>query len=156
MRAAVFQIKWVTNQLPFRTRSWKGLKCVIERKNKFRSSDQPEHPLHPQCVHSMIRPWKQNQTTQLQKKLVSHESKRKMLRFLTYNFQFAFWNSADAIRSKVGISGLDAAQAAEVLIALLLPFSNQILVCIALLYTVVIQLCQWTRGRIKHAKWPSI
>lgn len=56
------------------------------------------------------------------------------------DFQLALGDSADAVGSKVGVSGLDATQAAQVLVALLLPLSNQVLVCVAFLYTVVIQL----------------
>lgn len=60
----------------------------------------------------------------------------------TYNFQLCLGDSADAVGSKVGVSGLDATQATQILIALLFPFGNQVLVCIAFLYTVIIQLCQ--------------
>lgn len=56
------------------------------------------------------------------------------------DFQLALGDSTDAVGSKVGVSCLDATQAAQVLIALLLPLSNQVLVCIALLYAVLIQL----------------
>lgn len=56
------------------------------------------------------------------------------------NFQFALGDSADAVGSKVGVSCLDTAQTAQVLVALFLPLGNQVLVCIALLYAVVIQL----------------
>lgn len=56
------------------------------------------------------------------------------------DFQLALGNSADAIGSKVGVSCLDATQAAQVLVALLLPLGNQVLICIAFLYTVLIQL----------------
>lgn len=56
------------------------------------------------------------------------------------DFQLALGNSADAVGSEVGVSCLDAAQAAQVLVALLLPLCNQILVCVAFFYTVLIQL----------------
>lgn len=56
------------------------------------------------------------------------------------DFQLALGDSADAVGSEVGVSCLDATQAAQVLVALLLPLGNQVLVCIALLYTVLIQL----------------
>lgn len=56
------------------------------------------------------------------------------------NFQLALGDSADAVGSEVGVSRLDATQAAQVLVALLLPLGNQVLVCIAFLYTVLIQL----------------
>lgn len=68
----------------------------------------------------------------------------------TYNFQLAFGDSADAVGSKVGVTGLDATQATQVLVALLLPLGNQVLVCIALLYTVFIQLCQETQRERQH------
>lgn len=68
----------------------------------------------------------------------------------TYDFQLALGNSADAIGSKVGVSCLDATQAAQVLVALLLPLGNQVLICIAFLYTVLIQLCQETRTERQH------
>lgn len=67
----------------------------------------------------------------------------------TYDFQLALRDSANAVGSKVGVSCLDATQAAQVLVALLLPLGNQVLVCIALLYTVLIQLCQDTRTQSK-------
>lgn len=56
------------------------------------------------------------------------------------NFQLALGDSANAVSSKVGVSCLDAAQAAQVLVALLLPLGYQVLVCIAFLYAVVVQL----------------
>lgn len=56
------------------------------------------------------------------------------------NFQLALGDPADAVGSKVCVSSLDAAQAAQVLVALLLPLGNQVLVCIAFFYTVLIQL----------------
>jgi len=56
------------------------------------------------------------------------------------HFQLALWDSADAVGSEVGVSCLDAAQAAQVLISLLLPLGDQVLVCVPLLYAVVIQL----------------
>lgn len=59
----------------------------------------------------------------------------------TYNFQLCLGDSADAVGSKVGVSGLDATQATQILIALLFPLGNQVLVCIPFLYTVIIQLC---------------
>ena len=65
----------------------------------------------------------------------------------TYDFQLALGDSADAVGSEVGVSCLDATQAAQVLVALLLPLGNQVLVCIALLYTVLIQLCQDTHRK---------
>lgn len=68
----------------------------------------------------------------------------------TYDFQLALGDSADAVGSKVGVSRLDATQAAQVLVALLLPLGNQVLVCIAFLYTVLIQLCQETRTDRQH------
>lgn len=56
------------------------------------------------------------------------------------HFQLAFGDSADAVGPKVGVPSLDAAQAAEVLIALLLPLGNQVFVSIALLDAVLIEL----------------
>lgn len=56
----------------------------------------------------------------------------------TYNFQLALGDSANAVGSEVGVTCLDATQATQVLIALLLPLGNQVLVCIAFLYTVFI------------------
>lgn len=37
---------------------------------------------------------------------------------------------------------MDATQTAQILVALFLPLGDQVLVCIAFLYTVLIQLCQ--------------
>lgn len=56
------------------------------------------------------------------------------------NFQLALGDSADTVGSKIGISSLDATQAAQILIALFLPLGNQVLVCISFLYTVLIEL----------------
>lgn len=57
-----------------------------------------------------------------------------------YLFQFGLGYSADAVGAKVSVPCLDTAQTAQVLIALLLPFSNQILIGIALLDAEVVQL----------------
>lgn len=59
----------------------------------------------------------------------------------TYNFQLAFGDSANAVGPEIGVTGLDATQATEVLVALLLPLGNQVLVRVAFFYAVVIQLC---------------
>lgn len=59
----------------------------------------------------------------------------------TYNFQLALGDSADAVGPKVGVTSLDATQATEVLVALLLPLGDQVLVCVAFFYAVIIQLC---------------
>lgn len=66
----------------------------------------------------------------------------------TYNFQLCFGDSANAVGSKIGVSGLDATQATEIFVALFFPLGNQVLVCIAFLYAVIIQLCQET-----HKEW---
>lgn len=58
----------------------------------------------------------------------------------THHFQLAFGDPADAVGPKVGVPSLDAAQAAEVLIALLLPLCNQVFVSVALLDAVLIEL----------------
>lgn len=63
----------------------------------------------------------------------------------TYYFQLALGDSADTVGSEVGVSCLYAAQAAQVLIALLLPLGDEVLVCIAFLYTVLIQLWEHTQ-----------
>lgn len=55
------------------------------------------------------------------------------------HFQLALGNSADTVGSKVGVSCLDTAQAAQVFVALLLPLGNQVLVCVTFLYTVLIK-----------------
>lgn len=59
---------------------------------------------------------------------------------MTHHFQLALGDPADAVGSEVGVSCLDTTQAAQILIALLLPLGDQVLVCVALFYTVVIQL----------------
>jgi len=56
------------------------------------------------------------------------------------NFQLAFGDPADAVGSKVGVTRLDATQTAQILVALLLPLGNQILICVAFFYTVLIKL----------------
>lgn len=47
-----------------------------------------------------------------------------MLEQPSYHFQLAFGYPTDAVGPKVGVSGLDAAQAAEVFVALFLPLGN--------------------------------
>lgn len=56
------------------------------------------------------------------------------------HFQLAFGDPADAVGSEVGVPGLDAAQAAEVLITLFLPLCNQVFVSIPFLDAVLIEL----------------
>lgn len=60
----------------------------------------------------------------------------------TYNFQLALGNSANAVGPKVGVTSLDATQATEVLVALLLPLGDQVLVRVAFFYAVIIELCR--------------
>ena len=55
-------------------------------------------------------------------------------------FEFLFGHSADAVGGEVCVSGLDASEAAEVLVALLLPLGNQVRVCVLLLDAEVVQL----------------
>ena len=59
-----------------------------------------------------------------------------------YHFQFAFGDPADAVGSEVGVPRLDAAQAAEVLVALFLPLCDQVFVSVALLDAVLVELCR--------------
>jgi len=49
-------------------------------------------------------------------------------------------HAADAVGGEVGVARLDAAQAAEVLVALLLPLGDQVLVGDLVLHAVVVQL----------------
>lgn len=60
----------------------------------------------------------------------------------SYHFQLALGDPADAVGSKVGVPGLDAAQAAEVLVTLFLPLRNQVFVGVSLLDAVLIELCR--------------
>lgn len=76
--------------------------------------------------------------------MIEKDNSRKKF-WYTHNFQLALGDSADAVGPKVGVTGLDATQATQVLIALLLPLCNQVLVCIAFFYTVIIQLCKICR-----------
>ena len=55
------------------------------------------------------------------------------------HFQLAFGDPADAVCPKIGVSSLNAPQAAQVLIPLLFPFCNQVFICIAFFNTVLIQ-----------------
>lgn len=71
---------------------------------------------------------------------LEREKGREKLR--TYHFQLAFGDPADAVGPEVGVPCLDAAQAAEVLVALLLPLGDQVLVGVSLLDAVLIELCQ--------------
>lgn len=54
-------------------------------------------------------------------------------------FQLALWNSAHTVGAEVGVAGLNAAKAAQVLIALFAPLGNQVLVRNLLLEAVIIQ-----------------
>lgn len=71
---------------------------------------------------------------------LEREKGREKLR--TYHFQLAFGDPADAVGPEVGVPRLDAAQAAEVLVALLLPLGDQVLVGVSLLDAVLIELCK--------------
>lgn len=63
-------------------------------------------------------------------------------RINSYHFQFAFGDPADAVGSEVGVTRLDTAQAAEVLVTLLLPLCNQVFVSVSFLDAVLIELCR--------------
>ena len=54
-------------------------------------------------------------------------------------FQFGLGHSADAVRTEVGVPGLNAPQTAQVLVALLLPLSDQVFVGDLLPQTVLVQ-----------------
>lgn len=56
------------------------------------------------------------------------------------HFQLAFGNAADAVGSEVGVSSLNAAQAAQVLVALLFPLGDEVLVGVAFFNTILVQL----------------
>jgi len=53
--------------------------------------------------------------------------------------EFLFGHAADAVGGKVGVAGLDAAEAAEVLVALLLPLGDEVAVGDLLLQAVVVE-----------------
>lgn len=59
-----------------------------------------------------------------------------------YHFQLAFGDPTDAVGPEVGVPRLDAAQAAEVLVALLLPLGDQVLVGVSFLDAVLVELCK--------------
>ncbi len=54
-------------------------------------------------------------------------------------FQLGLGNAANAVGGEVGISCLDAAQTAQVLVALLLPLGDQVAVGDLLLEAIVVQ-----------------
>lgn len=56
------------------------------------------------------------------------------------HLELAFGDSADAVCSKVGVSGLNTTKTAQIFITLLLPLSNQILVSVSLPYAIIIEL----------------
>ena len=64
-------------------------------------------------------------------------------------------HAADAVGGEVGVARLDAAEAAEVLVALLLPLGDQVLVRDLVLHAVVVQLCKLRRGLFynKEVHW---
>ena len=53
--------------------------------------------------------------------------------------ELGLWHPADAVGREVGVPGLDASQAAQVLVALLLPFGDQVAVGDLVLQAVVVQ-----------------
>ena len=55
--------------------------------------------------------------------------------------QLRLRHPADAVRREVGVPSLDASEAAEVLVSLLLPLGDQVLVGDLVLQAVVVQLC---------------
>jgi hypothetical protein len=76
---------------------------------------------------------------------LKHETKSR-----TYLLEFPFRNSAYTVGAKICVSCLDASQATEVLVALLLPLGNQILVSYVLSQTVFIQFCNDTLTDISY------
>ena len=54
--------------------------------------------------------------------------------------QLALGHAADAVGREVGVAGLDAPEAAQVLVALLLPLGDQVTVSNLLLDAVLVQL----------------
>ena len=61
-------------------------------------------------------------------------------------------HAADAVGGEVGVARLDAAQAAEVLVALLLPLGDQVLVGDLVLHAVVVQLCNKWHKEFQNRK----
>ena len=55
-------------------------------------------------------------------------------------FQLALGHAADAVGREVCVAGLNASEAAQVLVALLLPLGDQVAVSNLLLDTVLVQL----------------
>src|SRR4051794_35016311 len=72
---------------------------------------------------------------------IEEECKRETA-IITYLFQFTFGNTTDAVSTKVSVSRLNATKAAQVLVALLLPFGNQIGICNPFLQAIVVQFCK--------------
>lgn len=56
-------------------------------------------------------------------------------------FQFGLGNSTNTVGGKVGVSGLDATEAAQVFIALLLPLGNKVTIGDLVLQAIVVQFC---------------
>jgi len=54
-------------------------------------------------------------------------------------FKLALRHSTNAVRLKVGVPSLDTTKAAQILIALLLPFGDQVRICYSFFHTIVIQ-----------------
>ena len=59
-------------------------------------------------------------------------------------------HAADAVGGEVGVARLDAAEAAEVLVALLLPLGDQVLVGDLVLHAVVVQLCKKRQEKLQN------
>ena len=53
--------------------------------------------------------------------------------------QLALRHAADAVGGEVGVPGLDAPEAAQVLVALLLPLGDQVAICNLLLDAILVQ-----------------
>lgn len=68
------------------------------------------------------------------------------------HFQLALGNPANAVGAKVGVSSLNAAQAAQILIALLLPLCNQVFVCIAFFNAVFIEFSAYGFPLVKEVE----
>lgn len=64
--------------------------------------------------------------------------------------QLSFGNSADAVCAEVGVSGLDATQAAQVLVSRLLPLGDEVGIGNALLQAILVQLSRDDFAAHKH------
>lgn len=108
-----YEVEWQQNMREKKILLVRSLVCVIRERERDCHCDHPEQPLHPQWTHSTILPCGQNEEdgryTYCSKSCCCSKT-------VTYTLKFAFWNSTNTGCAKVGVSWLNATQAAQIFI----------------------------------------